>query len=73
MLKRRALELGKYLGFKFDMGDERLQYVDDTLIVGEKMRLNILIIKVHLLLFEMMLDLEVNFHKRLFVGLNISS
>jgi len=47
MLVRTALELGKYLGFKFDMGYKRLQYIDDTLIVGEKRWINILIIKVH--------------------------
>jgi len=72
MLIKRASELGKYLGFKFDIDDEHLQYINVTLIVGEKRWFDILIIKMHLLLLEMKLDLEVNFHRRLFVGLNIS-
>lgn len=36
---KRAIELDKYKGFKFDNGDERfthMQYADDTLIIRKR-------------------------------------
>ncbi|MCH92733.1 RNA-directed DNA polymerase (Reverse transcriptase) [Trifolium medium] len=74
MLMKRAVELGKFIGFRFEKADERfthLQYMDDTLIIGEKGWENISIIKANLLLFELMSGLKVNFHKSLLVGVNI--
>jgi len=40
----------------------RLQFADDTLLVGEKICETILI------LFEVILELKVNFHKSMLVG-----
>lgn len=75
ILMKRTLELDKYKGFKFDNGDERfthLQYMDDTLIVGEKRCENIKIIKANLMMFKAMLGLKVNFHKNKLIGININ-
>lgn len=39
MLMMKTVEEGHFSGFKFDTEEERLihlQYVDDTLIIGEK-------------------------------------
>jgi hypothetical protein len=36
-MMKRAVEMGKFKGYKFDQGEERfthLQYADDTLIIG---------------------------------------
>ncbi|CAJ2655849.1 unnamed protein product [Trifolium pratense] len=74
LLMRKALELGKFSGFKFERGEEyfsHLQYADGTLIIGEKSWSNIPIIKANLLLFELISGLKVNFHKCLLVGINI--
>lgn len=49
-----------------------LQFVDDTLIVGRKSWVNIRAIKVNLILFEIILSLKVNFHKRLLMGVNVA-
>ena len=65
MLMRRAVEVGQFIGYKFNMGEDRfthLQYADDTLIIGEKKWSNIKIIKANLLLFEVMSGLKVSFN-----------
>jgi len=49
-----------------------LQFVDDTLIIGEKSWLNVRIMRAALLLFEEVSGLKVNFHKSLLTGVNIS-
>ncbi|XP_058783416.1 uncharacterized protein LOC131658099 [Vicia villosa] len=74
MLMKKAVDSGKYSGYKFEKGEERfthLQYADDTLIIGEKSWSNIRTIKANLLLFEVMSGLKVNFNKSKLVGVNI--
>jgi hypothetical protein len=48
-----------------------LQFVDDTLIVGEKSCANIRAIKALLILFELVYGLKVNFHVSMLVCLNV--
>jgi len=74
LLMKRVVELGKFFGSKFDNGDEcltHLQYANDTLIIREKKWTNIQIIKASLLLFKIISNLKVNFHKCLLVKLNV--
>jgi len=49
-----------------------LQFVDDTLILGAKSWGNARALRDVLVLFEAVSGLKVNFHKSLFVGVNIS-
>lgn len=75
VLMRKAVELGRFFGFKFDRGQEHfshLQYADDTLLIDRKGWANISTIKTNLMLFEIMSGLKVNFHKSLLDGINIS-
>jgi hypothetical protein len=75
LLMKRAVDLGRFSGYKFDEGDEcfsHLQYADDTLIIGRKGWGNIRVIKANLMLFELMSGLKVNYHKSLLVGINIA-
>jgi hypothetical protein len=72
---RRAVDSGRFTGYKFNGGDacfSHLQYADDTLIIGRKGWGNIRIIKANLMLFESMSGLKVNYHKSLLVGINIA-
>ncbi|XP_058725620.1 uncharacterized protein LOC131596902 [Vicia villosa] len=74
ILMSKAEERGLYTGSKFQKGADRfshLQYVDDTMIVGEKSWSNIRIIKANLKLFEMMSGLKVNFQKSSLTSINI--
>lgn len=74
VLIKRAMESGRLVGYKFDVGDKRfshLQYADDTMILCEKRLTNIRIIKAILLLFESMSRLKVIFQKCTIVGINI--
>jgi hypothetical protein len=48
-----------------------LQFVDDTLIVGENSWANIRVLKVNLVMFQLISGLKVNFHKSLLMGVNI--
>jgi len=49
-----------------------LQFLDDTLIIGEKSWLNVRSIRAVLLLFEEISGLKVNFHKSMLTGVNIA-
>jgi len=49
-----------------------LQFVDDTLIFGEKSWLNVRSMRAVLLLFEEVSGLKVNFHKSILTGVNVS-
>lgn len=71
----KALDSSDFSEYKFDGGADcfsHLQYVDDTFIIGGKGLGNIRTIKAILLLFDLMLGLEVNFHKSLLIRINIS-
>jgi hypothetical protein len=51
---KKAVELGKCIGFKFDSGEEQfshLQYGNDIIIIGKKGRGNIWFTKANLMLF----------------------
>jgi hypothetical protein len=48
-----------------------LQFVDDTLIVGEKSCVNIRAVKVLLILFELVYGLKFNFYVSMLVCLNV--
>ncbi|XP_058746991.1 uncharacterized protein LOC131619978 [Vicia villosa] len=74
MLMKKAVECGEFIWYKIEKGTDRfthLQYVDDTLIIGDKRWSNIRIIKANLLMFEVMSRLKVNFNKSKIVGINI--
>ena len=49
-----------------------LQFADDTLIIGQKIWLNVRSIRVVLLILEQMSGLKVNFNKSMLTGVNIS-
>ena len=62
--------------FKFGsdgMEISHLQYVDDTLCIGEAMVENLWTLKALLKGFEMTSGLKVNFFKSCFVGVNVPS
>lgn len=74
LLTKRAIDLGNFYEYGFERWDDcflHIYYVDDTLIIVEKNWGGIKSIKVKLILFEMMLGLKVNFHKRCIIGINI--
>ncbi|KEH25429.1 hypothetical protein MTR_6g022740 [Medicago truncatula] len=48
------------------------QFVDDTLLLGEKSWVNVRALRVVLVLFEALSSLKVNFHKSMLVGVNIN-
>ncbi|XP_039688540.1 uncharacterized protein [Medicago truncatula] len=48
-----------------------LQFVDDTLLIGERSWANIRALKALLILFEVTSGLKVNFHESMLVGVNI--
>jgi len=48
------------------------QFVDDTLIIGEKSWLNVRSMRDVLFLFEEVSGLKVNFHKSMLTGVNVS-
>jgi len=50
-----------------------LQFVDDTLLIGNKSWANVRVLRVGLVLFEAMSGLKVNFHKSSLVGVNIDA
>jgi hypothetical protein len=75
LLMRRTVDLGRFIGYKFDGGDKcfsHLQYTDYTLIIERKGWGNIRIIKANLMLFELMSELKVYFHKSLLIFINIA-
>lgn len=74
VMMKKAIELGKIKGYKFDVGSEifsHLQYADDTLIICEKSWSNICTINGLIILFESMSGLKVNFLKSSIVGFNV--
>ena len=50
----------------------RVQFADDTLLVGVKSWANVRALRVVLLLFEAMSGQKMNFHKSMLVGVNVS-
>lgn len=48
-----------------------LQFVDDTLLLAEKIGVNIRAIKANLIMFQIIYCLKVNFHKSLSIGVNM--
>jgi len=66
-----------FLGYKVGRTDNvyfsRLQFVDGTLLVGNKNWTNIISLKALLLLFEASSGLKVNFHKSILVGVNVTT
>jgi len=66
-----------FAGYKVGASDpevvSHLQFVDDTLILGEKSWANIRAMRVVLLLFEALSGLKVNFCKSQLVGVNVFS
>jgi len=70
------IEAGRFRGY-FVGNDSalclsHLQFVDDTLIIGEKSWSNVWSIRVVLMLFEHVSGLKVNFTKSLLTGVNVS-
>lgn len=68
------MELGIFKGFKVGSGGEEvsiLQYVDDTLLVGEATPENLWAMKAILRCFELVSGLKVNFHKSRVMGINM--
>lgn len=49
-----------------------LQFVDDTLILGEKYWVNIMVIEAIWFLVELVLGLKVNVYKSMLVGINVN-
>lgn len=74
-LVRRALELGKLVGFQVGTREvvevAILQFADDTLLIAEATLQNVLTMKCILRCFELASGLKVNFTKSCCVGLNI--
>jgi len=69
------VEVGFFSSYKVGANNHvsitHLQFVDDTLLIGDRSGANIRALKVVLLLFEATSDLKVNFHKSMLVGVNI--
>jgi len=63
---------GFRVGRSSDVRLTHLQFVDDTLIIGEKSRLNVRSMRAVLLIFEEVSGLKVNFHKSMLTGVNVS-
>ncbi|XP_024636586.1 uncharacterized protein [Medicago truncatula] len=63
---------GYRVGRENTMCLSHLQFADDTLIIGEKIWLNVRSMRAVLLLFEQVSELKVNFHKSLITGVNVT-
>ncbi|XP_058740864.1 uncharacterized protein LOC131613189 [Vicia villosa] len=74
-LVSRAVDNGDYAGFFVNNScfNDVLQFADDTLMVGDATWAHLWAIKSVLKGFEMILGLEINFHKRKLIGINISN
>jgi hypothetical protein len=70
------LEAGLFHGYRVGCDNalclSHLQFIDDTLIIGEKSWLNVCSMRAVLLIFEQLYGLEVNFHKSLLTRVNVS-
>jgi len=60
------------IGAKEPVLVSHLQFADDTLLIGVKSWANVRAMKAVLLLFEVVSRLEVNFHKSMLFGVNVS-
>lgn len=73
---KAMVEAQIYRGYGVVRGGEvrltHLQFVDDTIIVGEKTWQNVRSMRAVLLLFEDISGLRVNFHKSILTGANIT-
>jgi hypothetical protein len=71
-----VVDVSLFLGYKVGEASpvhvSHLQFVNDTLILGEKKWGNIRTLKETLILFELISGLRVNFHKSLLVVINLS-
>jgi len=63
---------GYWVGRVREVRLTHLQFVDDTLILGEKSWLNVRSMRAVLLLFEEISGLKVNFHKSMLIGVNVN-
>lgn len=76
-LIRNALSFGKFKGFKFGSSKviiSHLQYVDDTILVGEACDVNFWTMKAILLFFfELVSGLKINYHKSCLVGVTVDT
>lgn len=76
MLMKAVVDANMFSGYKIgrtsDICLTHLQFVDDTLIIGEKNWLNVRTMRSVLLLFEKISWLNVNFHKSMLTGVNVS-
>jgi len=63
---------GYSVGSDNPMIGSHLQFVDDTLLLGEKSWANVRALRAVLIPFEAVSGLKVNFHKSMLVGVNIS-
>jgi hypothetical protein len=76
VLMLSLLDAGMFHGY--DVGQDNslrlshLQFVDDTLITGQKSWLNVRSIRVVLLILEQLSALKVNFHKSMLTGVNVT-
>ena len=68
----RNLFTGYGMGHANSMVVSHLQFADDTLLLGGKSWANVRALRSVLSLFAAMSGLQVNFHKSLFVGVNIA-
>jgi len=75
VMMKALVEAGLFSGYKVGANNHvsitHLQFVDDTLLIGERSWANIRALKALLLLFEVTSGLKVNFHKSMLVGVNI--
>ena len=76
VLMQALLEAGMFHGYGVGHDNvlcmSHLQFADNTLIIGQKSWLNVCSMRVVLLILEQLSGLEVNFHKSLLTGVNVS-
>lgn len=72
-LIKNSIQLDEFQAFKVyeNLYFEMLQFIDDTLILGEGCLKNLWSIKAILCGFELVLRLGVNFFKRKIIGINL--
>jgi len=77
VLMQSLVEAGIYTGYSVGrvalVVVSHLQFVDDTLLIGNKSWGNVRAMRAGLVLFEAMSGLKVNFHKSSLVGVNINA
>ncbi|XP_058776577.1 uncharacterized mitochondrial protein AtMg01250-like [Vicia villosa] len=74
-LVRKSLEIGEYYGFAIKGWCiiDILQFVDDTLLIGEGSWKHVWSIKSVLKAFELVLGLDINYHKSKLIGISTNS